>query len=147
MNGMGQIVTWSIRDETLHVESMIQLFRVFIEENPRVWTKKFQQELYDIAKTMVDLEDGFIDLAFEMGGIQGLTADEVKTYIRYIADRRLIQLGLKGLYNQRENPLDWMEFLLQAPEHTNFFENQPTAYSKGALQGSWGDIWGKYREM
>lgn len=146
MNGMGQIVTWSIRDETLHVESMIKLFRVFIQENPRVWTKKFQQELYDIAKTMVELEDAFIDLAFEMGGIEGLTSEEVKTYIRYIADRRLIQLGLKGMFNQRENPLDWMEFLLQAPEHTNFFENKPTAYSKGALRGDWSDIWGKYRK-
>jgi len=143
MNGMGQIITWSIRDESLHVDSMIKLFRAFIQEHPRVWTKQVKEEIYEIAQKMVFLEDKFIDLAFEMGGVEGLTPKEVKEYIRYITDRRLIQLGLKGHYNQRTNPIPWLEWMLNAPEHTNFFENKSTEYAKGAMKGSWGEVWAK----
>lgn len=107
-----------------------------------MWTKKVKDEIYEIAKQMVILEDKFIDLAFEMGGVEGLTPKEVKTYIRYITDRRLIQLGLKGHYNIKDNPLPWLEWMLNAPEHTNFFENKSTEYAKGAVTGSWGDVWG-----
>ena len=143
LNGMGQIVTWSIKDEAVHVEYMIKLFRQFIAEHPRIWTKKLQEEIYQICREMVSLEDAFIDLAFELGGIEGLDKEDVKTYIRYIADRRLIQLGLKGLFNQRDNPLPWIELMLSLPEHTNFFENRSTEYAKGALTGNWSDVWAK----
>ena len=96
MKGMGQIVTWSVRDETLHTLSVIRLFRTFIEENPDVWTPQFQKELYEACSTIVEHEDAFIDLAFEMGGIEGLTAAEVKDYIRYIADRRFRSAWSEG---------------------------------------------------
>src|SRR5450631_1944609 len=92
MKGMGQIVTWSVRDETLHTHSIIRLFRTFIDENRYIWTDSFQRELYLACDTIIDHEDAFIDLAFEVGGIEGLTADQVKSYIRYIGDRRLTQL-------------------------------------------------------
>ena len=85
---------------------------------------------------MVDLEDKFIDLAFEQGGIQGLSADEVKMYIRHIADRRLLQLGLKPNYEIKDNPLPWLDWVLNGVEHTNFFENRATEYSKGSTTGS-----------
>lgn len=143
MKGMGQIVTWSVRDESLHVESMIKLFRTFIEENPRLWTDKFKRDIYEICETMVDLEDHFIDLCFEQGGIQGMESDDVKQYIRYIADRRLISLGLKGTYNVKDNPLPWLEAMLAGVEHSNFFEQRATSYAKGALTGSWDYVWGK----
>jgi ribonucleoside-diphosphate reductase beta chain len=137
MKGMGKIVQWSIRDETHHVESMIHLFRVFISENKEIWTDEFKKELYDVARKMVELEDNFIDLAFEQGGIQGLTKDEVKEYVRYIADRRLLQLGLKTNYGVKKNPLPWIEEMLNVPEHTNFFENRATNYGKAATTGEW----------
>jgi ribonucleoside-diphosphate reductase beta chain len=76
MKGMSQIVTWSIRDESLHVESMIKLFRQFVEENPEVVNDQFKKDIYDICSEMVRLEDNFIDLAFEQGGIEGLTPGE-----------------------------------------------------------------------
>ena len=140
MTGMGQIVQWSIRDETIHVNNMIKLFRAFIEEHPRVWTKTLQQEIRDIAKKMVELEDKFIDLCFAKGPLENLTAEEVKQYIRYICDRRLIQLGLKGIFNARDNPLPWLDWVISGVEHTNFFENRSTAYSKGTLSDDWGDV-------
>ena len=135
MKGMCQIVTWSIRDETHHVESMIKLFKTLIKENPKVWTDKFKKTIYQTARDMVELEDKFIDLAFEMGGIRGLTSDEVKKYIRYIADRRLLQLSLKPNYGVKDNPLGWLDWVLNGVEHANFFENRATEYNKGTLTG------------
>ncbi|MBO22129.1 MAG: ribonucleotide-diphosphate reductase subunit beta [Rhodospirillaceae bacterium] len=137
MKGMGQIVTWSVRDESLHTQSVIKLFRTFIHENPEIWDDEFQRELYVACETVLNHEDAFIDLAFEMGGIEGLEGREVKKYIRYIADRRLSQLGLQPVYRIEKNPLPWMEEMLNGVEHTNFFENRATEYSKAATQGSW----------
>jgi ribonucleoside-diphosphate reductase beta chain len=141
MKGMGQIVTWSIADETLHTESMIQLFRTFISENKAVWTDELKKEIYDICRHMVHLEDAFIDLCFSMGDMENLKAEDVKKYIRYIADRRLIALGLKGNYGVKKNPLPWVEEMVNAPTHTNFFENRSTDYAKGALSGNWNEVW------
>ncbi len=137
MKGMGQIVSWSVRDESLHTQSMIRLFKTFIGENEEIWTEDLQRELYGCCETIVTHEDAFIDLAFEMGGIEGLSAAEVKAYIRYIADRRLGQLGLQPIYRTEANPLPWLDAILNGVEHTNFFENRATEYSKAATQGTW----------
>ena len=143
MKGMGQIVTWSIVDETMHTESMIKLFRTYIEENKEIWNDELKGELYTIAERMVQLEDKFIDLAFQMGDMQRLSSEDVKKYIRYIADRRLISLGLKGIFKVKKNPLPWVEEMVNSPVHGNFFENRVTDYAKGALSGNWDDVWGK----
>lgn len=137
MKGMGQIVAWSVRDETLHVENMIHLFRAFVAENIEIWDDELKKELYDICREMVDHEDAFIDLAFEMGPVEGMTADDLKQYIRFIADRRLIQLGLKPNFGVKDNPLPWMDEMLNGVEFVNFFEGRPTEYSRAATQGSW----------
>ena len=141
MKGMGQIVTWSIVDETQHTENMIKLFRTYIEENREIWNDELKGRLYTIAERMVELEDKFIDLAFQMGPMEDLSAEDVKKYIRYIADRRLISLGLKGQFKVKKNPLPWVEEMINAPTHTNFFENRATDYAKGSLSGDWGDVW------
>lgn len=143
MKGMGQIITWSIVDETLHTESMIRLFRTFIEENSEIWTDELKSKIYTIAEKMVELEDKFIELSFNSNEMQNLTEDEVKKYIRYITDRRLISLGLKGIFKVKKNPLPWVEEMINAPIHGNFFENRVTDYAKGALSGSWEDVWAK----
>ena len=142
MKGMGQIVTWSIVDETMHAESMIKLFRTYIEENRELWNDSLKSKIYTIAEKMVELEDKFIDLAFAMGDMDNLTPAEVKKYIRYIADRRLISLGMKGIFKVKKNPLPWVEEMINAPTHTNFFENRATDYARGAITGDWGDVWG-----
>jgi ribonucleoside-diphosphate reductase beta chain len=142
MKGMGQIVTWSIVDETQHCESMIKLFRTYIEENKEIWNDELKGQIYTIAEKMVELEDRFVDLAFEMGDMPDLTANDVKQYIRYICDRRLISLGMKGVYKVKKNPLPWVEEMINAPTHTNFFENRATDYAKGALSGDWENVWG-----
>jgi len=141
MKGMGQIVTWSIVDETMHAESMIKLFRQYVEENREIWNDNVKGQIYTIAEKMVELEDKFIDLAFAMGPMEGLTPEEVKKYIRYIADRRLISLGMRGIFKVKKNPLPWVEEMINAPTHTNFFENRATDYARGALTGGWEQVW------
>ena len=135
MKGMGQIITYSIRDESLHVEAMTQLFREYVKENIEIWTDDFKKEIYKACRSMVDLEDRFLDLVFQMGDIQGLTKKEMQSYIRYIADRRLLQLGLKPNYGVKDNPLTWLDDVLGV-EHQNFFEGRATSYMKAGLRGS-----------
>ena len=140
MKGMGQIVTWSVRDETLHCNSMIRLFRDFVKEEPQIWNDKLKNEIYEACKTIVHHEDAFIDLAFQMGPMQGLTADEVKQYIRFIGNRRLEQLGLNPIYDVKKNPLTWLDTMLNGVEHMNFFEGRATEYSKASTKGTWGEV-------
>ena len=140
MKGMGQIVTWSVRDETLHCLSMIRLFNTFIEENPDIWDEELKKEITDCCRITVEHEDAFIDLCFEQGPIEGMKPEDVKEYIRYIGDRRLQQLNLEPIYGVEKNPLPWMDEMLNGAEHTNFFENRATEYSKASTGGTWEDV-------
>lgn len=142
MKGMGQIIAWSIADETLHTESMTRIFREYIKQNQHLWNDTLKERIYSIAETMVDLEDQFIDLAFGVSDMQRLTRQDVQQYIRYIADRRLMGLGMKPIFQSGGNPLGWVDAMLGVT-HTNFFENRVVDYAKGALSGSWGDVWGQ----
>jgi ribonucleoside-diphosphate reductase beta chain len=136
MKGMGQIVSWSVRDESLHCEAMIKLFHTFCRETGCL-TDAVKDDIVDCCKTVVSLEDKFIELAFDLGPVNGMTPDDIKAYIRYIADWRLSQLGLPQVYNLKEHPLPWLTQILNGVEHANFFETRATEYSKAATQGQW----------
>ena len=142
MKGMGQIVTWSARDETLHTNSIIRLFHTFLSENPEVKSKDFFEDLKNACSIVVGHEDSFIDKAFELGGVEGLDAENVKKYIRYIADNRLNQLGIDPIYNVGKNPLPYMDEMLNSLEHANFFESRATEYSRAATRGTWDEAFG-----
>ena len=144
MKGMGQIITWSVRDESLHVEGMSNMFKAFVKERMGGITKSLRSDVYNGFEEIVKQEDSFIDLAFELGGVEGMTPEDVKEYIRYIADRRLIGLGMKGIFKVKKNPLDWLDHILNGEEHVNFFENRATEYSKASSRGDWGDVWANY---
>ena len=136
MKGMGQIVSWSVRDESLHCEGMMKLFHTFAEETGAL-TSAVKDDIADCCKTVVTLEDKFIDLSFEMGNVEGMTPDDIKAYIRYIADWRMKQLKLPSIYGVKEHPLPWLTEILNGVEHANFFEARATEYSKGATGGEW----------
>lgn len=149
MKGMGQIVTWSIRDESLHCEGMIKLFHTFAKETGAL-TPSVADDIADCCQTVVKLEDKFIDLAFEMGPVEGMTSEDIKSYIRYIADWRMNQLGLPKIYGTKVHPLPWLTEITNGVEHANFFEARSTEYSKGATGGQWhGDdgVWGQFEKM
>jgi ribonucleotide reductase beta subunit family protein with ferritin-like domain len=137
MKGMGTVVEWSIRDETVHVEGGAALFRKYCEEHPRIINDEFKSKIYQMAKEAVELEDRFIDLAFTGNTIEGLTKEDVRNYIRFITDRRLIQLGLKPVFRVKENPLTWLDWVLSGVSHDNFFEKRVTEYSVNGMNGNW----------
>jgi len=141
MKGMGKVVEWSIRDESIHVEGVSKLFKAYCAEHPKIVNDEFKSVIYEMARQAVKLEDNFVDLAYKLGPIEGLDEKEVKQYIRYITDRRLIQLGLKGNYKVKDNPLPWLEWVLNGADHTNFFENRVTEYEVAGLSGKWDDVY------
>lgn len=143
MKGMGKVVEWSIRDESIHVEGNSKLFKAFCAEHPRIVDEDFKKDIYELARHAVKLEDKFIDLAYKMGDVEGLQAAEVKQYIRYITDRRLLQLGLRTNFKVKENPLPWLEWVLNGADHTNFFEGRVTEYEVAGLTGGWDDAYSK----
>lgn len=137
MKGMGQIVTWSVRDESLHCQSIIRLYHTFLSEQPSIDRQQLAHDLTQACRTIVDHEDAFIDLAFELGDVPGLSSNEIKAYIRHIADRRLQQLELPPIYGIADNPLPWLDEMLNGLEHANFFESRATEYARAATQGTW----------
>ena len=160
MKGMGQVVSWSVRDESLHCESMIRLYHEWGKETGTL-TRAVKDDIVDVAKTIVSLEDRFIELAFGLGDINGLSLTDMQQYIRYICDWRLVQLKLSPLHGYfsydgadhkqlKEHPLPWLPLVLNGVEHTNFFENRATEYSKAATQGDWhgtDGVWSKFDQV
>lgn len=139
MKGMGQIVSWSVRDESLHAEGIIRLFHAYAKESGAL-TDAVKADIVQHCRDVIEMEDKFIDLAFEMGGVEGMTSDDIKRYIRFIADWRLRQLGLETIYGIEENPLPWLQSMLSGVEHANFFEARSTEYSVAASKGRWDEI-------
>ncbi len=149
MKGMGQIVSWSVRDESLHCEGMIRVFHTLAAETGAL-TDEVKNDIIECCRTVVNMEDAFIDLAFSMGPVQGMTAQDIKNYIRYIADWRLGQLKLPAIYGIKEHPIPWLSEILNGVEHANFFEQRATEYSKGATGGEWhgaDGVWGQFDKM
>lgn len=160
MNGMGQIVSWSVRDESLHCEGVIKLFHEWHRETGAV-TRGVRDDIVDVAKTMVKLEENFVELAFGLGDIEGMKPQEIHSYVRYVADWRLTQLRLlpvfgyfeeaEGGYTQlKPHPLPWLVEILNGVEHANFFEQRATEYSKAASKGSWDGedgVWAAFGKM
>lgn len=142
MKGMGQIVTWSIRDESLHVAGMGKLYHA-INDRYGVRTPAFSKVVRAICERMVELEFRFLELAYEMGGAPTMSLEEAKEYVRFLADYRMKQAGEEPIYGVETHPLPWLVKLLGGVEHANFFEARATEYSKVKLGGSWnGDVWG-----
>jgi len=139
MKGMGQIVSWSIRDESLHAEGIIKLFHAYAQQSGAL-TQEVKDDIVNHCRNVVAMEDRFIDLAFGLGDIEGMTADDIKQYIRFIADWRLRQLGLPEIYGVKENPLPWLQSMLSGVEHANFFEARATEYSNASSTGEWDKI-------
>ena len=136
MKGMCEIVEWSIRDETLHVEAMTKLFHTYLEENPHLVTDTLKSYIYTNFSKAVELENSLIDFIYKDIEIEGLSASQLKLYIKYLADRRLLQLGLKPIFKQKSNPLPWLDWIVSGDSFKNFFEGTVTDYNANGLEGS-----------
>lgn len=136
MKGMCEIVEWSIRDESLHVEAMTKLFHQYCKENPEVVNDNLKGYIYTNYTMAVTLETALVDLVFDSVELEGLSAKEVKAYMNYLADRRLLQLGLKPIFKQKENPLPWLDWIISGDSFKNFFEGTVTDYSASGMTGT-----------
>ena len=135
MKGMCEIVEWSIRDESIHVEGMTKLFHTYLEENPHLVTDTLKSYIYTNFTKAVELEESLIDLIYSEINIEGLTSLELKTYIKYLADRRLLQLGMKPIFKQKDNPLLWVDWIVSGDSFKNFFEGTVTDYNASGMIG------------
>lgn len=134
--GTVSVTNWSISDESHHVEGLSELFRIAILEHPKVVNSAFKASIYETARRIVTLEDEFVDLCYSVGENTAATADQVKAYIRYVCDYRMVQLGMKPQFGIKENPLPWMD-LVSSNVFVNFFEATSVQYSKASLEGDW----------
>jgi ribonucleoside-diphosphate reductase beta chain len=142
MKGTGQVVEWSVRDESLHSKAGCWLFRTLLEENPDLQTLELSQSVYDACDLSVKLEFDFIDKAFEMGEIEGLNKDQLKNFIKERANQKLIELGYNPLYNDIDpnllKQMEWFGHLTSGKSHTDFFAQRVTDYSKSTAD--WSDL-------
>lgn len=140
MKGMGQIVSWSVRDESLHTNNIIRLYHTWLAEHPEIDRAQLSRDLERICREIVSHEDTFIDLAFGLGPVEGMTSEDVKKFVRYTANTRCKQLGISVQYPEvTSDPLPWFDDAVAGKEHANFFEARPTEYSKAATQGEMQD--------
>ena len=146
LKGIGQQMKWSVRDESLHSKMGCQLFRQMCDENPRL-LEYCKEDVYKAAKTMVELEEKYIDKMFEMGDLENLKAYDLKQFIRKRANEKLVELGYKDkrrLFNyddEAASNLDWFYHLTGGHTHTDFFAIRPTDYSKANEGEDFDDIW------
>lgn len=145
MKGLGQIIAFSIRDESLHSEAGCWLFRTFVKEYPEVFTTELKAEIYEAARLTVQLEDIFIEKAFELGDLPNLTQSDLKNYIRYRANSKLQELGLSSNWKTIDKDslerLQWFSVLSSGVEQADFFASRVSTYSKSIA--SFEDIWEK----
>ena len=142
LKGVGQIVEWSVRDESLHSDAGCWLFRTLMEENPKFKTKKLVKEIEDAARLMMQLEFDFIDKVFELGDLENLTKDELKNFIKHRINTKMSDLSLDPIIPSSEidkgalKTMKWFDAVIAGKQQTDFFASRVTNYSKGHLDWS-----------
>jgi ribonucleoside-diphosphate reductase beta chain len=144
MKGMGQVISFSIRDESLHSDAGCWLFRQLMAEYPELFTDELKKYIYDAARLTVELEDNFIDKAFEMGAVEGLDPSDLKAFIRHRANTKLADLGLKSNWKNTDKEAvsritSWFDVMSAGIEQQDFFSSRPTAYAKATID--WSTMW------
>lgn len=143
LKGVGQIIAFSIKDETLHSNAGCWLFRQFISEYPEVFTDELKKDLYEAARLTVQLEDAFIDKVFELGAIEGLDPKDLKTFIRHRCNTKLQDIGLKSNWKHLDKEslerMQWFDTLSTGVSQQDFFSGRVSDYSKGNI--NWEEMW------
>ena len=142
MKGTGQIVEWSVRDESLHSKAGCWLFRTLLEEQPELNTDKLREAVTEACQISVQLEFDFIDKAFEMGDVDGLNVNQLKNFIKARANEKMVELGYKAIYNDIDpnllKQIEWFGHLTSGKTHQDFFAGRVTSYSKSTAD--WDDL-------
>jgi len=142
LKGVGQIVEWSVRDESLHSEAGCWLFRTLMQEHPEFKTNKLVKDIQDAATNALKLEFDFIDKVFEMGDLENLSKDELKNFIKHRVNTKMSDLGLTPLVPADQidkgalKTMKWFDAVIAGKQHTDFFASRVTNYSKGHIDWS-----------
>lgn len=143
MKGVGQIIAFSIKDESLHSRAGCWLFRTLVKEFPEIWTDDLKRDIYEAARLTIQLEDDFIDKAFSLGEIEGINAKDMKAFIRERCNEKLVELGLKKNWKTIDKEaverMSWFQVLSGGVSHQDFFSGRVDSYAKGNLDFS--KIW------
>jgi len=119
-----------LRDESMHCNFGIDLINTVKLENPHLWTDAFKEEIKGLFMKAVELEYAYAEDTMPRG-VLGLNAPMFKEYLRFIANRRAVQIGLEPLFPNATNPFPWMSEMLDLKKEQNFFERRVTEYQTG----------------
>ena len=137
LKGVGQIVEWSIRDESMHSEAGCWLFRTLIEENPFLKTKELEAAINEAALLSLKLELDFIDKVYELGDLEGCPKYDLQNFIKNRVNTKLGDLGYNSIITNIDmtavERMKWFDHLSAGKQHTDFFANRVTNYSKGHM--------------
>ena len=137
LKGVGQIVEWSIRDESLHSEAGCWLFRTLIKENPSLKTQELEAAINEAALLSLKLELDFIDKVYELGDLEGCSKYDLQNFIKNRVNTKLGDLGYNPIVSNVDvtavERMKWFDALSGGKQHTDFFANRVTNYSKGHM--------------
>jgi len=130
MTGAAEQYQYILRDESMHCNFGIDLINAIKAENPDLWTPAFRNEIEALFLQAVELEYSYAEDTMPRG-VLGLNATMFKSYLRFIANRRAVQIGLDPLYPSETNPFPWMSEMIDLKKERNFFETRVTEYQTG----------------
>tara|TARA_B100000035_G_scaffold87813_1_gene73807 strand:- start:1330 stop:2499 length:1170 start_codon:yes stop_codon:yes gene_type:complete len=130
MTGVAEQFQYILRDESMHMNFGIDVINQIKVENPHLWTEDFKKDMTKLVLEGVELETKY---AYDTmpRGILGLNAPMFEEYLKYIANRRLTQIGLPEEFKNAQNPFPWMSEVLDLKKEKNFFETRVTEYQTG----------------
>ena len=130
MTGAAEQYQYILRDESMHCNFGIDLINQIKLENPHLWTAEFREEIRGLFRQAVELEYAYAEDTMPRG-VLGLNAQQFKTYLRFIANRRAQQIGIETLFPTEENPFPWMSEMIDLKKERNFFETRVIEYQTG----------------
>ena len=138
LKGVGQIVEWSIRDESMHSEAGCWLFRTLLEEKPELKTPELEAGINEAALLSLQLELDFIEKVYEQGDLEGCSKDDLISFIKNRVNTKMGDLGYRPIVNGIDvtaiERMKWFDHLSAGKQHTDFFANRVTNYSKGVQE-------------
>ena len=140
LKGVGTIVEWSIRDESMHSDAGCWLFRTLVNENPELKTPELETAINEAALLSLKLELDFINKVYELGDLEGCSKYDLEHFIKNRVNTKLNDLGYKSIISDVDmtavNRMKWFDHLSAGKQHTDFFANRVTNYSKGHMSWS-----------
>ena len=140
MKGTGQIVEWSVRDESLHSTAGCWLFNTLLKEHPELNTEEMKSKIEDACRLSIQLEIDFIETVFSLGDIEGLKKSQVINFIKERANSKLEELGYNAIYFDIDpnelKEMEWFSHLTSGKTQQDFFAGRVTDYAKSTSDWS-----------